>query len=185
MEAVLKDREFYMASNGGVTCSGGECMLQIRFLRDFLSECTSAGIHTAVDTAGCVPWTYFEEILPYTKLFLYDLKCVSESLHISGTGKSNRLILENLVRLSAIDDLGVIIRIPVISGFNDSPEEIVKISEFLQIIHYSDIELLPYHRMGEHKYSALDRASESYEVPTPETMTLFQTLIMKKHIKAL
>lgn len=72
---VLKDKSYYEASGGGVTFSGGECMLQIDFLEKILKKCKENGIHTAVDTAGNVSWDYFKKIKPYTDLFLYDVKC--------------------------------------------------------------------------------------------------------------
>ncbi len=129
---IIKDKTFYETSGGGVTFSGGECMLQIGFLKEILLECKKNGIHTAVDTAGNVPWEYFEEIMPYTDLFLYDVKCYTEKLHIEGTGFSNALILENLTKLSYQFSGSIIIRIPVIQKFNDDINEMSKIAEFLK-----------------------------------------------------
>lgn len=77
MREILKDKAFYENSNGGVTFSGGECMLQIEFLEDVLKACKKECIHTAVDTAGHVPLTYFERIRPYTDLFLYDINAMT------------------------------------------------------------------------------------------------------------
>lgn len=176
-EIVRKDRAFYDASGGGVTCSGGECMLQIGFLKEFLSLCRADGIHTAVDTAGNVPWDRFDTILPFTDLFLYDLKCVSEQLHIKGTGCSNRLILDNLIRLSAVPDVDLIIRIPVVPGWNDSPEEIGKISVFLRPIRRRAVEILPCHRLGEHKYPALGRTPEIFGTPSDEILERFRQAV--------
>ena len=88
-------------------------MLQIDFLNEALKECKKADIHTAVDTAGNVPWEYFEKILPYTDLFLYDIRAVSEYLHIEGTGASYKLILNNLKQLSENFLGDIIVRIPV------------------------------------------------------------------------
>ena len=119
---VIKDKAFYDNSGGGVTFSGGECMLQLDFLCEILEKCKSAGIHTAVDTAGNVPWKSFEKILPFTDLFLYDIKAFGAELHRKGTGVSNELILENLKNLSGRAD--IIVRIPVIGGYNDNDEEI-------------------------------------------------------------
>ena len=93
---VIKDKAFYHNSNGGVTFSGGECMLQIEFLTEILKLCKENGIHTAVDTAGNVPWDYFKRILPFTDLFLYDIKVFSKEKHEKYTGVSNELILNNL-----------------------------------------------------------------------------------------
>lgn len=167
---VIKDKAFYDNSGGGVTFSGGECMLQIDFLLETLKKFKENGIHTAVDTAGNVPWQSFQKIIPYTDLFLYDVKCFSEQLHIEGTGVSNKLLLENLKRLSDCFSGDIIIRIPVIGGYNDNDAEIKKISDFLKTVRYKSVELLPYHKMGEHKYNALDITCEKYTVPTEKEM---------------
>ena len=171
---VIKDKAFYDNSGGGVTFSGGECMLQLDFLREILEKCKAAGIHTAVDTAGNVPWESFEKILPFTDLFLYDIKAFGAELHRKGTGVSNELILENLKNLSGRAD--IIVRIPVIGGYNDNDEEIRQIADFLKQIKIIKAELLPYHAMGEHKYTALGRNTESFNVPNKNFMNRLQQL---------
>lgn len=97
---IRKDLVFYRESEGGVTFSGGEPMLQIDFLSRLLSQCKKEGIHTAVDTCGYLPWSYFEKIESSVDLWLYDIKSIDEERHLRYTGVSNRLILENLKRLS-------------------------------------------------------------------------------------
>lgn len=173
---VIKDKAFYDNSGGGVTFSGGECMLQLDFLREILEKCKSEGIHTAVDTAGNVPWKSFEKILPFTDLFLYDIKAFGAELHRKGTGVSNELILENLKNLSGRAD--IIVRIPVIGGYNDNDEEIRQIADFLKQIKIIKAELLPYHAMGEHKYTALGRNTESFNVPNKNFMNRSQQLFL-------
>lgn len=160
---IGKDKAFYDNSGGGVTFSGGECMLQIEFLSEILEKCKSLGIHTAIDTAGNVPWENFDRILPFTDLFLYDIKTFDPNLHKAGTGVSNALILENLRKLSEKAD--IMIRIPVIGGYNDKDEEMKRISNLLKEIKIVKTEILPYHTMGEYKYGALGRESEKYDVP--------------------
>ena len=160
---VIKDKAFYANSGGGVTLSGGECMLQLPFLCELLARCKAVGIHTAVDTAGSVPWDSFAKILPLTDLFLYDIKAFSPHLHRAGTGASNRLILENCKKLSG--KAQIVIRIPVIGGYNDSVEEIQQIAAFLKQIKTDKVELLPYHAMGERKYAALGKKAEVFSVP--------------------
>ena len=173
---VIKDKAFYDNSGGGVTFSGGECMLQLDFLCEILKKCKAAGIHTAVDTAGNVPWKSFEKILPFTDLFLYDIKAFGAELHRKGTGVSNELILENLKNLSGRAD--IIVRIPVIGGYNDNDEEIRRIADFLKQIKIIKAELLPYHAMGEHKYTALGRNPESFNVPNKNFMDRSQQLFL-------
>ena len=166
---VIKDKAFYDNSNGGVTFSGGECMLQIEFLTEILKLCKENGIHTAVDTAGNVPWDYFERILPFTDLFLYDIKVFSNEKHEKYTGVSNELILNNLKFLFE-SGAKIWIRIPIIPTVNDSGDEIKKIQEFLSPYKPQKIELLPYHRMGENKYSALNMPVTKFDVPNNELM---------------
>ena len=104
---------------------------------NFFKKCKSAGMHTAVDTAGNVPFEYFEKIMPYTDMFLYDIKAFSDDLHIEGTGVSNKRILENLKKLSAVFKGDIMIRIPVIPGYNDSADEMKKISDFVKTLNVS------------------------------------------------
>ena len=173
---VIKDKAFYDTSGGGVTFSGGECMLQVDFLLELLKKCKEIAIHTAVDTAGNVPWEHFERIMPYTDLFLYDVKCFSEELHMEGTKVSNKVILKNLKKLSEEFTGDILVRVPVIPGFNDSEEEMRAMADFLRMIHTENVELLPYHQMGEHKYAALNQKCHSFSVPDQEKMAHYKKL---------
>ena len=152
METVLSDRAFYEKSGGGVTFSGGECMLQPEFLGALLKACKREGISTAVDTAGCVPYDRFERILPDTDLVLFDIKCVSPELHRQFAGVDNGLILENYQRLLAAG-ARVWARIPFVPGFNDGPE-MAKIRAFLAQNSPEKTEILPYHDLGVSKHAA-------------------------------
>ena len=172
---IEADKLFYNTSGGGVTFSGGECMLQIDFLEAIMKECRQAGIHTAVDTAGCVPWEYFRRVIPFADMFLYDMKCFAEELHIQGTGVSNRLILENLSRLSDETNIDIIIRIPVIPGFNADDMEMERMAGYLSKLRIRDVELLPYHPMGENKYTALGMEVPMYDVPDDAQMKRFRS----------
>lgn len=170
MAEIVKDAPFYKTSNGGVTFSGGECMLQIDFLEEILKRCRECGIHTAVDTAGDVPYEYFERILPYTDLFLYDVKCYDSDLHRKYTGVKNDRILKNLKSILKAG-ASVWVRIPVIPEVNDSEEELQAIKRFLD----GDtapvrVELLPYHAMGEHKYQAIGKEVQSFSPPSADRM---------------
>ena len=138
-------------------------MLQIDFLVEILKKCKENGIHTAVVTAGHIPWKNFEKILPYTDLFLYDIKSMDSETHKKYTGVENTLILENLSKLLKLS-VPVWVRVPVISGVNNSEAEMIKIKEFLEHNGQPDkIELLPYHAMGEHKYAALGRKAQCFD----------------------
>jgi len=172
---LLQDKEFYNHSDGGVTFSGGECMLQIDFLEEILKVCKANGVHTAVDTAGNVSWEHFEKILPYTDLFLYDVKCFSEDLHKDGTGVSNRLILENLQKLSE-NKAEIVVRIPVIPEFNGNDYEMQKIADYLKNLRIGKVELLPYHAMGEHKWAAIGKKTTRFSVPSNGDIDKFKEL---------
>lgn len=179
LSIVMKDRTFYANSGGGVTFSGGECMLQIDFLETILRACRENGIHTAVDTAGCVRYEYFERILPVTDLFLYDVKCIDDALHQRYVGVSNELILSNLKRLLHAG-ANVWVRIPVIGGVNDNEDEMKRIRDFLDGCPTPlRIELLPYHAMGEHKYAALGKEVTRFSVPDEGQMATLRAVFSK------
>ncbi len=157
LETVERDRPFYIRSGGGVTFSGGEPMLQIGFLREALKECKKREFHTAVDTAGNVPWSSFLTVIPYTDLFLYDMKVMDEKKHKEATGVSNKRILENLSKL-ADSDKDILIRIPVIPGFNDTEEDMHQSAAFLSgLSRKIPVELLPFHQLGSGKYDIIGK----------------------------
>lgn len=167
MVEVLKDAPFYAQSGGGVTFSGGECMLQTDFLKACLIACKKWGIHTAIDTAGNVPYEDFVEILPYADLFLYDIKCIDSDLHSRGTGSGNEQILENIRRLSATD-ASIVIRVPVIGGFNATETQMQNIAAFRDSLpRRHNVELMPYHAFGEGKKDAfgIARSADNADVP--------------------
>ena len=177
LKEVLKDQAFYETSGGGVTFSGGECMLQIDFLVEILKKCKENCIDTAVDTAGHIPFESFEKILPYTDLFLYDIKIFDSQKHKQYVGVSNELILENLKKLFE-RKAKLWIRIPIIPDVNDSIEEIQKIKDFLKTIGTAEkIELLPYHAMGENKYRAIGKEPQIFKTPDAENMKRLKEIL--------
>jgi len=166
-KSILTDELYYKNSSGGVTFSGGECMLQEDFLQEILIKCKNKGIHTAVDTAGCVPWKSFEKVIPYTDLFLYDVKAADTDRHKQLTGMDNYLILENLKKLSELRK-EIYIRVPYIVGCND--DQIEKIAQIIKPLNIARIELMAYHKLGNSKYTALDIPNEleDIEIPTED-----------------
>lgn len=171
---VVKDKSFYENSGGGVTFSGGECMLQIDFLLELLKKCKEIGIHTAVDTAGHIPWKHFEKILPYTDLFLYDIKSMNTDIHKKYTGAGNELILDNLARLLK-SKATVYVRVPVVPSVNDTREEMQNIRLFFEENgHPANFELLPYHAMGESKHEALGKPTLKFDVPSKEKIEMLK-----------
>lgn len=176
VNAIKSDLPYYTQSGGGVTFTGGECMVQPDFLYAVLLGCKAAGIHTAIDTAGNVPWEYFERILPLSDMFLYDIKAASPETHLKLTGADNLRIVVNLRKLCALG-CRVWIRVPYIPGFNDC--ELAGIAELLADIDreakaagretaFERVELLPFHKLGISKYEALDlvNPTQNSEPPT-------------------
>ena len=173
---IQKDRLFYDASGGGVTFSGGECMLRLDFLTEILRICHENGVHTAVDTAGHVPYEAFLQILPYTDLFLYDVKCMDPALHQRTVGVENGRILDNLRRLLQTGK-PLWVRIPVIPTVNDTREEMQRIKDFLDSCGTpAKVELLPYHAMGEHKYAAIGKTPTPFSTPNEEVMDALRAI---------
>ena len=172
LKIVSEDKVFYQSA-GGVTVSGGECMLQYKSLESFLNGCHKSKIHTAVDTAGAVPWDHFEKVLPYTDLFLYDVKCISPHLHKQFTGMDNSIILLNLKRLKNAR-AQIHVRIPLIPGFNDNDDEMKKIADFLNGIMPKKIELLPYHTMGIGKAESIGKKPIRFKIPTSDILAKYK-----------
>jgi pyruvate formate lyase activating enzyme len=154
---IDKDQVFYEESGGGVTFSGGEPLFQSQQLLTLLKACKDRGYHTAVDTSGYAQWEDIERMLPYTDLFLYDLKHFKDELHRIYTGVSNQLILENLKRLSKLN-CTLWIRMPIIKEINDQPDLMKDIGRFLASLSPQtpiQVFLLPYHELGVGKYKQL------------------------------
>ena len=186
-DEVKKDKVFYDHSNGGVTISGGEPLLQSHFTQNILALCQSYGIHTAIDTAGNVSWREFEKVVPFTDLFLYDIKCVDDKKHKYLTGAGNKLIIENLHQLLDMNR-EVWIRIPVIPGLNDTPQDIKDFSLFLsKLKNISLVQLIPYHKNGIGKYKSLglDYKLAEVEPPSQESLNNIQEIFRKNKINTI
>ena len=174
---VRKDRPFYETSGGGVTVSGGECMLQPDFVAELFGKCRDDGINTAMDTAGNVRWESFEKVIPYTDIFLYDIKCITPQMHRKFIGADNALILENYKRLIK-KGCRVIVRVPMIVECSANDEEFAKISHFLHKNRPEKAELLPYHTMGVNKYSALGRGQQKvFTAPDSTALERYRDMV--------
>lgn len=154
MEKIEKDRVFYDESNGGVTFSGGEPLVQTNFLLELLKRCKKTDLHTVVDTSGEASWKDFKKIQKYVDLFLYDIKIIDEELHKKYTGVSNKLVNKNLMKL--IDEGNdVELRIPLIPGITDTDKNINKIIQFISVLSpLPNVTLLAYNPLNRDK---LDR----------------------------
>lgn len=153
LDTLLLDEMFYKNSSGGVTLSGGECLIQADFCAELLCEIKKRGIHTAVDTSGFVSRNAIDKVIPYTDIFLYDLKAYDERVHLACTGVSNKIILENLKYIDSLSK-ATEIRIPYVPGYNSG--EMGAIAEFVRgLCHVERVKLLAYHNYASDKYGAL------------------------------
>ncbi len=179
MPLLLEDREFYENSGGGVTISGGECLMQADFCAELLARLKSEGISTAVDTCGLVTRETLDKVIPYTDVFLYDVKAIDEDVHIKCTGRSNKQILENLRYLDE-RNCKIEIRIPYVPEYNDG--EIQKIADFLsELKNIVKVRVLPYHNYAGSKYEAIDMQNSLPEkLPTDEAIEKASSLFEKK-----
>jgi len=161
-DEIVKDKDFYETSGGGVTFSGGEPLLQADFLCEMLKRCREAGISTAVETAANVPFSVIERVLPYLDLVICDVKAYSAEKHKRGTGVGNHVILANAAKLRDSGETDVLFRTPYIPGYNE--DEIGAIASF---VFPRKLELMPYHGMCGAKYASLGREFATKETVPP------------------
>ena len=157
MAVLQKERVFMDESIGGVTFSGGEPLLQHEFLLGILKYCKSEGMHTAIDTCGFAAPSVLRKIIPFTDLFLYDLKMMDNEKHRFYTGTPNEVILENLKELS-LRNCKIRIRIPIIHEINDNQENTIETIGFLKNLKnpVEGIDLLPFHNTANGKYKRFE-----------------------------
>ncbi|MDP2424002.1 MAG: glycyl-radical enzyme activating protein [Bacteroidales bacterium] len=157
MVCVKEDIPFFEESAGGVTLSGGEPLMQPVFARLLLKACKELGIHTVVDTCGFAPPKVFESLMPYTNLFLYDLKLADPKQHIQCTGVGNELIINNL-KMLASSGKNIIIRIPLIPGITDTVLNLAGLRLIIATLpSITRIDLLPYHTVAQGKYQRMGK----------------------------
>ena len=176
---VVKDRDFFLQSGGGVTVSGGEPLLHPEFIADLFGLLRKNDIHTALDTCGMVDFSAFERVLPVTGLILYDVKGMDPERHRANTGHDNSLILANLKRLGN-GGVPLEIRMPVIPGCNDDDREIAAAADFLAgLPMVKSIRLLAYHASARDKYRMCDMeyTMPDVEAPAPAEMSRLAELV--------
>ncbi|MBU9742946.1 glycyl-radical enzyme activating protein [Lachnospiraceae bacterium ASD3451] len=176
---AAKNKNFYRNSNGGVTASGGEPLMQWKFVKEIFRLCRTDGIQTALDTCGFAKTSHLREVLAYTDLVMYDLKAMDSSLHKKFTGVPNEKILENL-KVVAESGVPYLIRIPLIPHYNATLANITATGEFLRGLRKPvHIELLPYHNMAKAKYDWIKGFYElnDLECLTDEEISQFGTLL--------
>lgn len=185
VSVLLEDECFYKSSGGGVTLSGGECLCQADFCAEVLGAIKERGIHTAVDTCGYVDRADIDKVIPYTDIFLYDIKHMDESEHKRLTGVSNARILENL---KYIDSRGkqIEIRIPFIKGCNDGMLQ--SAAEFISELEcVIAVRLLAYNNLAGSKYDIIGRENTMprSQPPSADELRDAARVFEKKGIKVI
>ena len=166
---VQKDKMFYDSSGGGVTITGGEPFVQYSFSERILRLCKGVNINTAIETCGFAKWDIVELVLKNVDLVLYDVKHMDSEAHKKGTGVGNERILDNMKKISKNLKLPIIARVPIVPGYNDSAENMDSIGKFLkeEIPTCIEVNLLPYHSMGEGKNDQLEIPESGFKSYTP------------------
>lgn len=159
IKEARKDSIQYYRSDGGITLSGGEALVQYEFAREIFKACKAQGWHTAIETEGYANEEVIKDVIPYVDLVMLDIKSVNLKKHMEFTGVDNEIILKNARIIQEIAN--TVIRIPVIPEFNASKEEITDIIKFVKTLpNIKKVHLLPYHRYGENKYKLLNKEYE-------------------------
>jgi pyruvate formate lyase activating enzyme len=181
LDEVEKDSSFYRNTGGGITLSGGECLLQPDFSAALLEGAHQRGINTAIETAGNVPWRFMEKVLPHVDTMLHDHKLTIPERHKKWTGVGNERILENFQKAyETFPNIDFIARTPLIPGVNADEEFIRAVLAFIRPYkNVIDYELLPYHRFGLGKYEYLGKVYEldDFKSPSTELVQRFQAII--------
>ena len=179
LKQVAQDIPYYRRSGGGLTLSGGECLVQPDFSAALLRGAKEEyGMSTAIESTACAPYENIQKLLPYLDWYLMDIKHINSAKHKEFTTRDNDLILENAKRL-AKDARNLVIRVPVIPTFNDGEQEILDIARFTASLGtVKQLHLLPYHRLGYDKYIGLGReyGMGSVEPPTKEKMAILKAV---------
>lgn len=182
-DAVRRDKMFY-SDGGGVTVSGGEPLLHAPFVRELFERCKADGIGTCVETAGCVDQEQLLEVLPVTDHLLFDLKLLDREKHRQYTRQTNDVILAN-ARLASERGADILFRIPLIPTVNDGEDNITATADFVKSVQSKPrVQLMPYHRLGDSKYKALDLPNDMVplEVMKPEALEAIRHAFEEKGI---
>ncbi len=185
MQVLERDRKFW-GSGGGVTFGGGEPLMQHHFVGEALRVCRDHQIHTALETSACCFFEILMEVMPHVDWAFMDLKHMDSLCHREATGIGNEEILRNISALASSGWKGrLIVRVPLITGFNDSEENLVATAEFLRSCGIGELNLLPFHRLGASKYEQLGLCYEyaSLESPGPEHMKACSALIEQQGLR--
>lgn len=156
-QIVRKDKDYYQKTKGGITLSGGEALLQAEAIVPLVELCETEKIPVAIETCGYVSLNDLKKIIPKTELFLFDIKTLDSVKFKKYTGGNLKIVLDNFLYLIKVSREKVVIRIPVIPGFNYTEKEIKEIFKFAKQYQIKKIDLLPYHVLGIAKYQQLGK----------------------------
>lgn len=177
---VLEDEKFYVNSGGGVTLSGGECLCQADFCAELLKKLKEHGINCNVDTCGYVDRSAIDKVIPFTDVFLYDIKHIDSDIHKKYTGVPNERIIENLKYINS-KGKRIEVRIPLIPGVNDDPETIGAIGMLLSSLDSVEkVRVLPYNNLAGSKYEILGLESTMPNAEPPSRQKLYDTVMILK-----
>lgn len=179
LAVCMQDFDFYEESGGGVTISGGEGMLQPYFVETLVNELKKNNISTAIETTGYIDEDIFQHLAKHFDLLLFDVKHYDSHKHKEGTGVDNDLIIHNL-RWAHEQNINILPRIPVIPGFNNTLEDAQGLAQLLKDIGLKEVQLLPFHQMGERKYELLNRDYELKNIKAlyPEDLQEYQQIFL-------
>lgn len=180
MTQLKKDYIFYLESGGGVTFSGGEPFLHPEYLRLLNARCHQLGINTAVESCAYFDFAACQDIIANIDQLFFDLKIMDSARHKQYTGVTNERILANIEAASKIND-NIIVRVPVITGVNDSDENMSALAKFLLAkTSITRVELLPYHKLGLEKMTALGMPAVVFETPSEAKMEELNSLLVRE-----
>lgn len=187
LDKVLRDRLFMEASGGGMTVSGGECLMHPDFTEALLYAAKQEGLHTAVESCSFASRAVVDQVFRYVDLALLDVKHMDSAKHEEYTGVPNEQILENIKHVYHDLKVPVIVRVPTIPGYNDSDENIAATAKFALEELGPDVavHLLPYHRMGESKNESLGKdMNMAIDIPSNEHMEHLKAIVESYGLKS-
>ena len=170
IEKIIRYKNYFIASNGGVTVSGGEPLLQYEFIIELFKKLKNANISTAIDTSGMVDITNkIKELIDLTDLFLVDIKSINDEICKDLVGHSN---IKELEFIKYLDSIGkeIWIRQVIVPGITDKEEDLYKLRDFINSVeHITKVDLLPYHDLGKYKWIELGEVYPLENVRTADS----------------
>lgn len=171
-QRLQHDRDFW-GEGGGVTFSGGDPFVQHAFFEDIARRCHDAGIHTAVETTAYVREETFLRVMRHIDFAFIDVKHLDSQIHRQYTGVDNHLILSNIKALIQSGWRGrLVLRVPIIAGVNDTNVNIQALAEFMNLNRVYEVNLLPFHRLGESKWQQLGKPypGRNWQAPSEQRL---------------